>query len=704
MTARFRLGLDIGGTFTDLVLLDRDTGRLDRHKRLTTPEDPSVGALTGIDELLATAGLTDAVFESIAHGTTLVANAILERKGVRTALVVTAGFRDVLEMGHENRYDIYDLDLRRTPPLVPRHLRFEVQERLARDGSPLVPIASDDIDELCGHLKSAGVEAVAVCLLHSFQNADHELAIREQLRRRLPNVAVSLSSEVAPEIREFERMSTTVANAYVQPILAGYLARMADGLSERGYRGQLYLMLSEGGTTSSDVVGDHPIRLVESGPAAGVLYAQRIASRVEVSSVVAFDMGGTTAKACLVTDGQPRRTSQLEVARAKRFKKGSGIPLSIPSIEIIEIGAGGGSIARVDDLGMLQVGPESAGAEPGPACYGRGGVRPTVTDANLLLGYLGADSFLGGRLRLDQVAAEAAIDTGIAGPLGMGTIEAASGIYRLVGESMASAIRVHVAEAGVDPRGLVLVAFGGAGPLHASYVARALGFAGFLAPTNAGVASAIGLLTAPVSFDVSRSVVTPLSAFDPSALEATFNELEQQVRALLYRAGVEASSIAIEMSMDMRYVGQYFEVPVRLGPTWRDGSAHRLYARFSEAYAERFGHSHDGLDAEILTCRVHGHSGAAELPMAPVEGDAEAPEPTDHRHAYFHPGGLVSCPVYDRTHLRPGHVLQGPAIVEEEESTTIIEPATVARVDAGSGIWVDLTRASGGLANVPAVG
>lgn len=690
MNDRYRLGIDIGGTFTDFALFDADTGAIFRHKQLTSPVDPSESALAGARRICEVAGVDLGQVGFVAHGTTLVANAILERKGARTALVTTAGFRDVLEIGHENRYDIYDLNLKRAQPLVPRRLRFEIKERLDLNGIPIVELGADEIRRCVADLASSDVGAVAICLLHSFRNSNHEVLLASEIRDQLPTVAVSLSSDVSPEIREYERMSTTCANAYVQPLVSRYVETLEREFVDRRGERRLFLMLSEGGLTSSDVVRQFPIRLIESGPAAGVLYAGLVGKAAGVNDLVAFDMGGTTAKACLVRNGRPRKTTTLEVARTRRLKKGSGLPIRVPSVELIEIGTGGGSIAKVDRMGLIRVGPESAGADPGPACYGREGKAPTVTDANLVLGYLNADYFLGGRLRLDSVAAERAIDDAICKVIDLSLLDAADGIYRIASEEMASAIRVHLAEVGADPRNCTLVAFGGAGPLHASYVARVLQMQGFICPPRPGVASAIGLLGAPISFDVSRSVLAKLGTVDLVTIASVLDELESQARAHLISSGVANNSITIESSLDMRYHGQFYEVTVpvpRELPLERD----TLRDAFVREYEMLYRHRHDEMEVQLVTCRLRaagatpstGQLTSAEAPTPPISGSRTRP-------AYSREwGGKIDVSVYERSELPMGTVVEGPALIEEPESTTLIEPAYRGRIDELGNIRVD---------------
>ncbi|MGH2369499.1 MAG: hydantoinase/oxoprolinase family protein, partial [Chloroflexota bacterium] len=505
MVGTLRAGVDVGGTFTDLLLVDDATGAAWVGKTLTTPEDPSVGVRTGLAEALAAAGVSAEALGTVIHGTTLVTNALLERRGDRTALVTTKGFRDAVEIAREHRFDMYDLLLDLPPPIASRRLRFEVDERLLADGTEYRPVDPDEVRTLAERLRAAGVEAVAVCFLHSYVDPAHERQVGALLAEMLPGVRVALSCEVVGEIREYERTSTTLANVYVQRITERYLDRIQRELEDLGSPARLLVMLSSGGVATVETARRFPVRLIESGPAAGALAAAHAGRLCGRPNLLSFDMGGTTAKACLIEDGRPLVTTELEVDRVYRFKKGSGLPIKAPAIEMIEIGAGGGSIARVDPFGLVKVGPQSAGAQPGPACYGQGGDQPTVTDADLLLGYLDPAFFLGGRMRLDRAAAERAIAEQIGGPLGLSVVEAAWAIHQVVNEQMAAAARMHAVERGKDVRAFPLFAFGGAGPVHAHRVAAILGVREIICPFAAGVGSTVGFLVAPLAFDFVRS-------------------------------------------------------------------------------------------------------------------------------------------------------------------------------------------------------
>lgn len=681
---RYRLGFDIGGTFTDFALLDRETGTLQINKALTTPSDPSDGAMKGLNELFARTGISAADLDTAIHGTTLVANTLIERTGARVGLLTTAGFRDVLEIRNEQRYDIYDLSIQFPEPLVPRYLRLGVDERVAHDGRLLRSPAAIELASLAERLRAEKVEALAISFLHAFRNARNEETVARFMEDALPGIPISLSSEVAPEIREYERTSTTVANAYVQPRVRQYLAKIEKLLQDQGYGGRLYLMLSSGGSASARTATAFPIRLVESGPAAGAIAAAHFGLKAERPNVISFDMGGTTAKVCLIENGRPWLTRDLEVGRLQRFRKGSGLPLQFPSMDMIEIGAGGGSIAHVNRMGLLQVGPASAGADPGPACYGAGGEQPTVTDANLLLGYLNSEYFLGGAMRLDRSAAERALAR-VAAPLGLSPLETAWGIHSLVNENMAAAAKIHVIEKAQDPRRYSLLAYGGGGPIHAAGVARILASPEVICPPGAGVASAIGLLIAPLSFEVVLSHPIRWGLVPIGQVEEILLDLERKGRALLAEAGVE-SGIRVERSADGRFVGQLHELTI----PFPDGSMHREHAPqveqdFKSRYRERYGHLPQAMSLEFLTFRVNVAGPAPELKTAtPSAGSTDIISARrGKRPAFFGKElGFVETPVFDRYRLAPEMRTQGPAIIEERESTIVVPPGMALQVDA----------------------
>ena len=691
---RYRIGVDIGGTFTDFVMQDVETGRLTNEKVLTTPADPSRAVLQGIRMLMKAHGVAPAEVSQVIHGTTLVANALIERKGVVTALVTTRGFADVPEIGLEWRYDTYDLKLELPAPLAPRERRFEVSERIGPDGAVIEALDDDSVVAVAQAMRAQGVAAAAVCLLHSFRNPAHEERVREILRREAPELVVCISSDVVPEIGEYERMSTTLANAYVLPIFEKYLAAITRELRALGIRRDLYMMLSDGGTVHESTAIRHPVRLVQSGPAGGVQATTLIGAAAGARDVFCFDMGGTTAKACLIDNGEPLRATDFEVARVYRFKRGSGLPLRIPVIDMIEIGAGGGSIARIDRLGLLQVGPDSSSADPGPACYGQGGQSATVTDADLVLGYLGADSFLGGDMRLDVAAARAAIATCIGTPLGLSVEEAAWGMHDLVNENMARASAIHALEKARRITDYAMVPIGGAGPVHAAHIAQKLGLARVICPLGAGVASAFGFLAAPTSFAFVRGRVEPLAAIDFAALNALLDDLEARGRALLETAGTPARDIELRVEAAMRYLGQGYEIDVALdrGAIAR-GDTPAIAAAFGQTYRRLFGRTEDGVALEVVSWRlgVHGPRPRIELAAARATAATAATSPVKgHRMAWFAQArGFVNATVYDRYAFGPGSTATGPALFEERESTVVVPPGARVHCDDSLNLIVD---------------
>jgi N-methylhydantoinase A len=680
-----RVGVDIGGTFTDLVWVDEATGVVRVGKLLTTPKEPAQAVEQGVVTLLHEAGAAPSAVRSLIHGTTLATNALIERKGARTGLLTTAGFRDTLEIGREGRYDMYDLFIDPPTPLVPRRWRREVTERILADGSVLTPLDQPGAVAAVEALLAQGVEAIAICLLHAYRNPAHERALADLVRRMAPGLPVSCSSEVVPEIREYERTSTTVANVYVMPLMAHYLDDLERKLQEQGVRGNFYIMLSSGGIATPETAKRVPVRLVESGPAAGALAAAHMARQAGEGRMLSFDMGGTTAKACVIDGGEPLVARQFEVARADRFKKGSGLPIRVPVIELIEIGAGGGSIARIDSLGLLKVGPESAGADPGPACYALGGREATVTDADLVLGYLDPAFFLGGRMRLDVEAARRAIEERVASALGLSLTEAAWGIHRVVNENMAAAARIHGIERGKDLRAYPLFAFGGAGPVHAWHVGRILRVPRVIVPFAAGAISAWGLLVAPLAFDFVRTAPQRLDGADWSRINALFVEMEEAGRDVLRAAGVAEPEVTVRRSAEMRYVGQGHEVEVRvphgiLGPS----SVAEITDGFEAAYRALYSRTPMGVPIEALNWRLVVSGPAPRVSMSgPDAGRASGTRPIKTtRPAYFpEAGGYVETPVYDRYGLPPGMRFDGPAIIEERESTTVVGPGARISVD-----------------------
>jgi len=679
----FRVGCDIGGTFTDFVLIETATGDIHTAKRLTTPDDPSRAMLAGLSELARAMPGSAGAAERLSHATTLVANAVIERKGAKTALLCTAGFRDVLELRRYVRVTTYEMFADPPTPLVPRRLRLAVDERTRADGSVLRPVDPGEMRRIAETLRAENIESVAICFLHAFTNPANERAAGEALRRWLPGVAISLSSDVLPQIKEYERSSTTVINAYVKPLTVGYLGRLEKGLAREGFAAPLQIMLSNGGIGSSQTAAEFPVRLVESGPVAGAVVAQRFAGMLELPEVLAYDMGGTTAKACLIRDGALPLTDEVEVARSRRFTKSSGFPVAVPAVSMIEIGAGGGSIARVNALGIVQVGPDSAGAAPGPACYGLGGAEPTVSDADLVLGYLDPDRFAGGTMRLDRAAADQTIATKVAKPLGLATTAAAWTVHDVVNESMAAAVRIHVSERGGDPSRPVLVAFGGAGPVHVGNLAAKLGIGRILVPLRAGVLSALGLILAPAAYDIARTWKVPLKAADFSALADEVAAICREIAARL--AEVETNAPGFEVTLGLGYVGQSYHVPVSVDPArLATLTGEKLLADFAAAYRSRYGHYYDDVPVELVNVHVTGMAGAEghALPELAADGADAAAALRGTRQAYSAvQRGFATFAVYQRDLLRPGVTFGGPALIEEDAATTV--------VDAGARVSVD---------------
>ncbi|MDQ6659913.1 MAG: hydantoinase/oxoprolinase family protein, partial [Chloroflexota bacterium] len=654
--SQYRIGVDIGGTFTDLVIFNDATGSFAVGKTLTTPQDPSQAIETLLRETLERESIDIEEIQQLIHGTTLVTNAIIERTGSRTALLATQGFRDSIEIGRENRYELYDLLLEMPRPLVPRYLRFDVPQRTLADGTTLQELDVAFVERLTRELLAHKIEAVAIAFLNSFANGDAECEARAVVQRLAPGIRVSISSEVVPEIREFERTSTTIINVYVQDRVEGYLRKLQTRLKRIGFDGSLFLMISSGGIVTVETAIRFPIRLLESGPAAGALAAASYGAACGYADLLSFDMGGTTAKFSVIDQGQPLTALDFEVDRRYRFKKGSGLPVKVPVIEMIEIGAGGGSIAHIDPLGLLKVGPGSAGAEPGPACYGYGGTEPTVTDADLVLGYLDPDYFLGGQIKINLAAAQQAIQENIADPLGLSIEEAAWGIHQVVNESMANAARIHTLERGKDPHRFPVFAFGGAGPVHGFRIAKALGAPALIAPFGAGVMSAVGFLTAPLAFDFVRSWPSRINGVDWQKANALLGEMETEGQELLKKSGVSPEQVSYRREADIRYVGQGHEIRVPLPAGQLDsGSRDAITASFEEVYRRLYERLSLSVPIEIINWRVTVSSPKPEIrlhvPRAEQSTSQEARKGS--RNAYF-PGGFRNVPVYDRYHLLPG--------------------------------------------------
>jgi N-methylhydantoinase A len=687
MSAPLSLGIDIGGTFTDLVIHDPRTGRAVIWKESTTPDDPARGALEGTRRVLEKAGARPQEIGRVVHATTLFTNALIERKGAKTGLLTTAGFGDVLEIARERKYELYDLFIEMPKPLVPRPWRREAKERLGPDGSVEIALDVDAALAEVADLVKQGVESLAICFLHSYANAVHERKIGAAVAERFQNLSISLSSDIAPEIREYLRASTTVANAYVRPLAEIYLERLEQALRDEGIPGGLFLMLSNGGLTHVSEAKRAPVQLLESGPAAGALAGAWFGRNAGLERVLAFDMGGTTAKLALVDDGEPLVAWGFEAAREKRFLRGSGLPMQIATVELIEIGAGGGSIAHRSDLGTLNVGPESSGAQPGPACYGRGGTEATVTDADLTLGYLNADFFLGGAMKIDAAATSAAFGK-LAGALGVEPGRAAFGVHDVVNENMAGAARVAIAERGRVPAEYALLATGGAGPVHAWHVARKLGVDRVVCPPGAGAGSTIGMLMAPARVDRVSSFTTPLAGADLATANRIFAELEKESLEVLRLTGADVGNRTARRLADMRYIGQGSEITVVLPEVLGEAE---VKTAFEAAYKALFARTPPGAAIQFVALRL-----SVSAPMPGTGSKLELP-----RHAsatalkgtrpVFFPdeGKTLPTRVWDRYALEPGVSIDGPAVFEESESTFIVGPNSKARLLADGSILAE---------------
>ncbi len=666
-----RLGVDIGGTFTDAAL--EANGTRYSAKSLTTHKAPDDGVIEAIELVLGEAGLDFSDLDLVVHGTTLATNALIERKGAKTAMITTAGFRDTIEIGVEYRFDLFDLFLELPAPLVGRDLRIPVRERLGAGGRELIPLDEADVAAAIEQLRAAKVEAVAVCFLHSYANGAHEERVRDLIKAALPEVDVSISSEVAPEMREFERFCTAVSNAYVQPKMASYLFRLEQRLRDKGLKSSLLMMLSGGGLTDIATAAAFPVRLVESGPAGGALFAAAVAAENGFDDVVSFDMGGTTAKICLIEDGRPQTSRTFEVARIYRFKKGSGTPIRIPVIDMVEIGAGGGSIAHVDSLGRVAIGPESAGSEPGPAAFARGGTEPTVTDANLILRRINPAGFAGGKFPLDGSASADAIVRSVGTKLGLDKSESAGAVAEMVEENMASAARVHGIESGKEIRDRVLIAFGGGAPLHVAGVMQKLGMSRFLVPRGAGVGSAVGFLRAPVSYEVVRSLHQKLSRIDAAEVNALLNEMSVTARSIVEKAA-NAEPLQEIRTASMRYVGQGHEINVSI-PTrnFTNEDSKELRASFERRYREIYRRNVPGADIEVLTWSVLVTTSVPPSPTYPPAASRFDAKPKSHRDVFESKmGKMVSYGIHWRPDLQAGATIIGPAVIEEDETSTVI--------------------------------
>jgi N-methylhydantoinase A len=695
--ARYRLGVDTGGTFTDATLIDESTGRVAIAKVPSTPADPALGFLNAVERILRENSVAPGEVGYVVHGTTVATNAVIEGNVAPTGFLTTDGFRDMLEIGRQIRPSLYDLRFEKLRPLVPRHRCLGVPERLDARGEVVQPLDEDALRDAAEQLRREGVESVAVCFLHAYGNPVHERRAGEVLAEIFPEATVSLSSDVAPEFREYFRASTTVINAAIRPIVARYLQRIEGELRAAGLEAELLVMQSSGGVFTFATAAEKPVFMVESGPAAGVMAATWLGESLGFPNVMSFDMGGTTAKAGLVQNGRPTITRDYEVGTIAQpgGAKARGYPIRTPVIDLVEIGAGGGSIAWVDSGGALRVGPKSAGADPGPACYGKGGEEPTITDANLVLGRLDPGYFLGGELPLDPERARRAIEERCARPLGLDLHAAANGIVEIANAAMSHALRLVSVQRGIDPRDFVLVAFGGAGPLHANHLAREAGIGTTVIPMSPGTTSALGLLVTDLQHDYSHTLGRGVDDLDPASVEAVYRDLEGKGRRALEREGVEAARIALQRLAEMRYAGQSFELTIPVpGKAFGPEAAAAIAAGFHAAHQQAYGFSAPGEAVEIVNLRVTATGGISKPRSAMLENPAGTATPKSHRQVWFTEcGGFTQCPIYDRYTLGPAARLEGPAIVEELDATTVLHPGYQAEVDATGNL---LMRPSGG--------
>jgi len=696
MSDRFyRVGCDIGGTFTDFVLLNDRTGEIRINKCLTTPKDPSDAVEEGIREMERKTPGFVAKLDEVIHGTTLVINSIIERKGAKTGLITTKGFRDVLELGREIRYAPYDIFSEYPKPLIPRVLRLEVDERVRSDGRVLKPLDPEEARRVVRRLIDRGIESIAVCLINSFENPVHEFMIKDIILGEAPGMFVSISYEVLPQIREYERTSTTVTNAYVKPLTGRYLSKLSARLESIGFTGRLFIMLASGGITSVDTAAEFPVRVIESGPTAAVIAGQYYSNLFNIPEMFCFDMGGTTAKSCLIQGGVAGVVPAFEVGRVQRFMKGSGLTIQVPVVDLMEIGAGGGSIAKVSKMGTLQVGPESSGADPGPICYGRGGTEPAVTDADLLLGFLDENYFLGGEMKLDKEAARRGVEEKIARPLGVPFTQAVWGIHDLINETMAAAAKTHIAEKGGNPKLATVVAFGGAGPVHAYGLAKKLMSTRLLIPPIPGVGSALGFFTARRAFDMVRSHKIGLEEADFPEIEGTFKEMETAATKTLVK-GATRENIRFERSLDMRFVGQGSETNVPIPDRDFTGIEREEVRRlFDKRYRDLYGRTYPDSPLELISYKVR-----ASLPERPFQFSmiekkvVSLNEAIKGKRLAYSPMAREFVPytVYDRYLLFPGAELHGPAIIEERESTVIVGEDASISVDGLGFLWINLAK------------
>jgi len=680
-----KLGVDIGGTFTDVFLTEVNSGKYWIGKKLTTHKDPSSGVIGLIKELLKKTGYDLSDIFQIIHGTTLISNAIIERKGAKTALIVTEGFKDILEIGRELRFEMDDLYIEKPVPLVPRSLRVSIKERILSNGSVYIKPNRKHLNKIIKFLKQNEICSVALCFLHSYSNSINEETVSGWLKDKFPDLNLSMSCKVSPQIREFERMSTTVANAYVQPLIEKYLKNLEDKLKKLNFDGLLYLMLSNGGICTLDYATKYPIKILESGPAGGALAAKYHINKSAKKNVLSFDMGGTTAKICLINNGQIMTSNEFEAAREYRFKKGSGIPILGRVVDMIEIGAGGGSIARIDELGLLKVGPDSSGSNPGPICYGNGGKKPTVTDADLILGYLNPDYFLGGEIKLDLEAAKKTFED-ISQKLNISISEAAWGVHEIVNENMANAAKIHATERGKDVRSFTMVAFGGAGPVHSYKLSQLMDISNLVIPPYAGVTSAFGFLCAPLCFDFVSTYRSDINNINWEKTKNILNKMKQNGFDILFEAGIKKKDIKYELNCDMRYVGQSHEINVKTPfSIIENNNKEKFKINFEKEYLRQFSKKSSNMSIEVLNWRIIASSNYPSIKIDSLNktGNINNSCLKGYRNAYFRENKkYLNTPVYDRYKLSYGTIIKGPAIIEEHESTTVIGPKSILKVDS----------------------
>lgn len=685
----FRLASDIGGTFTDTVLIDANETVVATTKTPTTPKAPAEGALLGAQHVMRAAGIKWHQVSGKIHGTTLATNALIERRGAKVATITTAGFRDILEIAYERRYSQYAINIEKPNLLVPRQLSYTIAGRMNAAGEELITLDSAAIPALAAELRRQNVQAVAICLMHAYANPAHEQTLGAELRKLLPGVEISLSHEVSPEAREFDRLCTTIANAYIQPLMKTYLSDFEARFVEQGLTCPILMMTAGGGMTTLETAARLPIRLVESGPAGGAILAARIAKEISEKNVLSFDMGGTTAKLCLIDNYRPQTARKFEISRAERFIKGSGMPVRIPVIEMIEIGAGGGSIATVDRLNRLQIGPESAGSEPGPVAFGKGGTEPTVTDADIAMGLIEPGRFAEGRLSINRNAAATAIDDEIAKPLEIDAQGAAFAISEIVDENMASAGRMHAVESGKDISSRLMIAFGGNGPLHATRVARRAQVSRILIPNNPGVGSAVGFLYAPVSFEIIRSRYTTLDDLDSNAINAFLNDLKIEAVTVV-RSGAVIGDLGTRRVAFMRYHGQGHEIEIELpNSALTQADLAHLKNRFELEYSRQFSRIVPGMTIEILNWGVTVSSHAPTLKPASQTTENRIKEATEFREITCDvSGSKIRAGVFDRANLRSGDQIIGPALIIEAQTTSLVSADFSAFIDLGGNIWM----------------